>query len=61
MFIRRDIHSITQAKSNLNLNIFHIYIVACHMFVAEWFNYEMQTTITLLGGPHYLIWHFSGK
>ena len=31
------------------------------MFDAYWFNYEMQTTITLLGGPHYLIWHSSGK
>ena len=31
------------------------------MLVVDWFNYEMQTTITLLGGLHYLIWHFSGK
>ena len=31
------------------------------MFDAYWFNYEMQTTITLLGGPHYIIWHVSGK
>ena len=31
------------------------------MFVADWFNYEMQITIILLGDLHYLIWHFSGK
>ena len=31
------------------------------MLVADWFNYEMQTTITLLGGLHCVIRHFSGK
>ena len=31
------------------------------MLVADWFNYEMQTIITLLGGVHYRIWHFTGK
>ena len=30
------------------------------MLVADWFNYEMQT-VTLLGGLHYLIWHFYRK
>ena len=41
-----------QAKRDLNLNRFHIYVVACHMLVADWFNNEMQITITLIGGPH---------
>ena len=50
-----------QAKRDLNLNRFYIYVVACHMLVADWFNNEMQTTITLIGGPHLLVWHFSGK
>ena len=28
---------------------------------AYWLTCRMQTTITLLVGPHYLIWHLSGK
>ena len=35
-----------QAKNILNLNNFHICIVACHVLVVDWFNYEMQTTVT---------------
>ena len=31
------------------------------MLDAYWFVCEMQTTITSLGGLHYLIWHCSGK
>ena len=31
------------------------------MLDAYWFNYKMQTQITLLGGLQYLIWHFNGK
>ena len=31
------------------------------MHVADWFNNEMQTTVTLLGGLHYFMWYFSGK
>ena len=31
------------------------------MLDTYWFHNEMQTTITLLGGPHYLIRHSSGK
>ena len=38
-------------KSYLNLNNLHVYILACHMFVAYWFIYRIQTTITLLRGP----------
>ena len=40
-----------QLKSNFEFEQFvHIYILASHMLDAYWFNYEMQTTITLLGG-----------
>ena len=31
------------------------------MLDVYWFIYSMQTKITLIGGPYYLIWYFSGK
>ena len=31
------------------------------MLDCYWINYGMQTTITLEGGLHYIIWHISGK
>ena len=47
-----------QMKSDLKLNNFQL---DCNLHDAYWFNYKMQTTITLSGGLHYLIWHSSGK
>ena len=38
-------------KSDLNLKSFQLYIPVCHILDCYWINYEMQLTISLLGGP----------